>query len=89
METQNAPKMRLEHDFLGEMEIPANIYYGIQTMRALENFYVSGQPISTFPEFIRALAWIKKAAAKANAKLGVLPEKYRKKEFCAACDDIH
>ncbi len=87
METQNAPKMRLEHDFLGEMEIPANIYYGIQTMRALENFYVSGQPISTFPEFIRALAWIKKAAAKANAKLGVLPENIEK-GICAACDDI-
>ena len=87
METQNAPKMRLEHDFLGEMEIPANIYYGIQTMRALENFYVSGQPISTFPDFIRALAWIKKAAAKANAKLGVLPENIEK-GICAACDDI-
>ncbi len=87
METQNAPKMRLEHDFLGEMEIPANIYYGIQPMRALENFYVSGQPISTFPEFIRALAWIKKAAAKANAKLGVLPENIEK-GICAACDDI-
>ncbi len=87
METQNAPKMRLEHDFLGEMEIPANIYYGIQTMRALENFYVSGQPISTFPEFIRALAWIKKAAAKANAKLGVLPENIEK-GICAACDAI-
>ena len=87
METQNAPKMRLEHDFLGEMEIPANIYYGIQTMRALENFYVSGQPISTFPEFIRALAWIKKAAAKANTKLGVLPENIEK-GICAACDDI-
>lgn len=87
MEAQNAPKMRLEHDFLGEMEIPANIYYGIQTMRALENFYVSGQPISTFPEFIKALAWIKKAAAKANAKLGVLPENIEK-GICAACDDI-
>ncbi len=56
-------------------------------MRALENFYVSGQPISTFPEFIRALAWIKKAAAKANAKLGVLPENIEK-GICAACDDI-
>ncbi len=87
METQNAPKIRLEHDFLGEMELPANIHYGIQTMRALENFYVSGQPISTFPEFIRALAWIKKAAAKANAKLGVLPENIEK-GICAACDDI-
>lgn len=87
METQNEPKMRLEHDFLGEMEIPANIYYGIQTMRALENFYVSGQPISTFPEFVKALAWVKKAAARANAKLGVLPED-REKGICAACDEI-
>ena len=78
---------RLEHDFLGELEIPADIYYGIQTSRALENFSVSDQTISSFPEFIRALAWIKKAAALANASLGVLPEDISS-AICKACDEI-
>lgn len=80
-------KTRLEHDFLGELEIPADTYYGIQTYRALENFGASGQPISTFPEFIKSLAWIKKSAALANARLGVIPED-KAKAICAACDEI-
>lgn len=82
-----AAKSRIEHDFLGEKEIPADTYYGVQTCRALENFNCSGQPISTFPEFIRALAWIKKSAALANAKLGVLPDNIAK-AICQACDEI-
>lgn len=82
-----AQKTRLEHDFLGEKEIPADTYYGIQTCRALENFSCSGQPISTFPAFIRALAWIKKAAARANARLGVIPENIAE-AICTACDEI-
>lgn len=80
-------KTRLEHDFLGELEIPADTYYGIQTCRALDNFNVSGLKISNFPEFIRSLGMIKKAAAKANAKLGVLPQKLAD-AICAACDEI-
>lgn len=80
-------KTRVEHDFLGEQEIPADTYYGVQTCRALENFNVSGLPISTFPEFIRALGMIKKAAAKANEKLGVLPKKIAD-PICEACDEI-
>lgn len=78
---------RLEHDFLGELEIPADTYYGIQTCRALENFQASGRPISDFHEFIRALAWIKKAAALANYKLGAIPEDVCN-AICAACDEI-
>ena len=78
---------RMEHDFLGELPIPADTYYGIQTCRALENFGVSGQPISTFPEFIKALAWIKKSAALANEKLGVVPPDIAR-AICAACDEI-
>lgn len=80
-------KTRREHDFLGELEIPADTYYGVQTYRALENFNVSGQPISSFPEFIRALAWIKKAAAMANMKLDVIPQNIGE-AICKACDEI-
>ena len=43
---------RIEHDFLGERKIPYNAYYGIQTLRAIENFYISGIPISEHPEMI-------------------------------------
>lgn len=50
---------RTEHDFLGELEIPAHIYYGIQTVRALENFKISGIAISSIPSFINALAYVK------------------------------
>lgn len=80
-------KTRKEHDFLGELEIPADIYYGIQTCRAVDNFKTSGQKISTFPEFIKALAWIKKSAAIANAKLGVIPQDVSS-AICQACDEI-
>ena len=65
---------RREHDFLGELDIPADVYYGIQTSRALENFKISGTTISTMPRFIQALGYVKKAAAMANMELGVLPE---------------
>ena len=61
----NVP-VRLEHDLLGEKAIPASAYYGVQTLRALENFHISGVPISHYPEFIEALAMIKMAAARAN-----------------------
>ena len=46
--------MRVEHDLLGEKEIPDDAYYGVQTARALENFHISGVPISQYPELIRA-----------------------------------
>ena len=78
---------RREHDFLGELEIPADIYYGIQTYRALENFQITGHVISSFPEMIQALAYVKKAAAMANMQIGVLPENIGK-AICAACDEI-
>jgi aspartate ammonia-lyase len=59
-------KKRLEHDLLGEREIPADAYFGVQTLRALENFNITGIPLSSFPTFIKALAQIKKAAARAG-----------------------
>jgi aspartate ammonia-lyase len=58
--------MRIEHDLLGEKSIPDDAYYGVQTARALENFHVSGVPISQYPDLIRALAIVKLAAARAN-----------------------
>ncbi|MBQ9105734.1 MAG: aspartate ammonia-lyase [Mailhella sp.] len=78
---------RRDHDFLGEMEIPADAYYGIQTSRAMENFKISGIPISSMPRFIQALAQVKKAAAMANMELGVLPENIGS-AICQACDKI-
>jgi len=58
--------MRIEHDLLGEKSIPDDVYYGVQTARARENFHISGVPISQYPELIRALAIVKLAAARAN-----------------------
>lgn len=63
---------RIEKDSLGEKKIPLNVYYGIQTLRALENFPISGIPISRFPLLIKALASIKEAAARANMDLELL-----------------
>ncbi len=68
-------QFRTEHDLIGERDVPAEAYYGIQTLRALENFRISGVPISHYPELIRALAMIKLAAARANADCGQLPRK--------------
>jgi aspartate ammonia-lyase len=78
---------RLEHDFLGEREIPDDRYYGVQTSRALENFPITGIAISTIPELVRALAQVKKAAALANGELGIIPEDVAR-VICAACDEI-
>ena len=58
--------VRIEHDMLGEREVPVDAYYGIQTERAIDNFHITGVPISQYPELIRALAMIKLAAARAN-----------------------
>lgn len=63
---------RIEHDFLGERPIPADAYYGIQTLRALENFHITGIPLRAEPLFVQALAYVKKGAALANRDLGVL-----------------
>ncbi|UYZ62321.1 aspartate ammonia-lyase [Hymenobacter weizhouensis] len=66
------PTSRLEHDFLGERSLPADVYYGIQTLRALENFHITGIPLKSEPLFVQALAYVKKGAALANRDLGVL-----------------
>lgn len=65
-------KTRREHDLLGEMEIPAEYYFGVQTMRAVENFHISRVRLCFFPELIRGLADVKQGAAMANLELGLL-----------------
>jgi aspartate ammonia-lyase len=78
---------RVEHDFLGERELPDDRYYGVQTLRAVENFPITGVPISSVPELIVALAQVKKAAALANAELGVVPRDVAQ-AITRACDEI-
>jgi aspartate ammonia-lyase len=67
---------RVEHDLLGDRQVPAQAYYGIHTLRALENFPITGTPISVYREFIDALACVKQAAAHANQDLGQLDERH-------------
>ncbi|KAF2338801.1 aspartate ammonia-lyase [Flavobacterium ginsenosidimutans] len=63
---------RTEKDLLGEKQIPANAYYGVQTARALENFQISGMTTQFYPDYVRAFAMVKLAAARANADVGRL-----------------
>ena len=65
--------MRLEHDLLGEFEVPKDAYWGVHTARASENFYISGVPIGHYRSLVRALGFIKEASAIANHQLGALP----------------
>jgi aspartate ammonia-lyase len=81
------PSTRREHDLLGERDVPADAYYGIQTLRALENFRISDVAISHFPRLIHALAHVKRAAARANWTLGVL-DPARAKAIEQACTEI-
>ncbi len=78
---------RLEHDLLGEKPVPAGRYYGIQTLRAVENFQITGIPISHYPRLILSLAYIKKAAALTNAELGLLEGRIAE-AIARACDQI-
>jgi aspartate ammonia-lyase len=63
-------QFRTEKDLLGEKQIPADAYYGVQTARALENFQVSGVKTSFYPDYVKAYAMVKLAAARANADVG-------------------
>ncbi len=78
---------RYEHDLLGERPVPATAYYGVHTLRALENFPITGTPIAIYPDLIDALACVKQAAALANAELGLLaPDKAA--AVVQACEEI-
>src|SRR5262245_48034779 len=78
---QPTGRTRTEKDLLGEKQIPADAYYGVQTARALENFQISGIPINHYPGFVEAWAIVKLAAARANTDVGAM-----KKETLAAIE---
>jgi aspartate ammonia-lyase len=79
--------VRTEHDLLGERAVPADAYYGIHTLRALENFPITGTPISIYPDLVMALACVKQAAAIANSELGLLDER-RATAIRLACEEV-
>ena len=66
--------VRIEKDLLGKREVPADVYWGIHTLRAIENFKISNAVISDVPEFVRGMVMVKKAAAMANTELKVIPK---------------
>ena len=78
---------RLEHDFLGEKQIPAQAYWGVHTARAVENFPISGTRISAMPDLIVAFGHVKRAAARANVELGALDSK-RLHAILWACEQL-
>lgn len=79
--------MRLEHDLLGEREVPNSAYWGIHTLRAIENFPISGVPIGHYRSFVRAFGFIKEAAAIANRDLDALDPELAK-PIIQACIDV-
>ena len=76
---------RIEKDSIGTKEVPVDAYYGVQSLRAKENFWITGMPMH--PELIRSVAQIKKAAALTNCKVGTLDER-RANAIAQACDEI-
>jgi aspartate ammonia-lyase len=82
-----ASSTRTEHDLLGDLAVPAAAYYGVHTVRAVENFPVTGLTLSIYPIFIEALAAVKEAAASANREVGLLPEA-KAEAIIAACQEI-
>jgi aspartate ammonia-lyase len=80
-------RQRAEHDLLGWRDIPADAYWGIHTLRAVENFPITGIPISAYPDLVIALALVKQAAAMANRDLGLL-EEGKATAIVAACEEI-
>jgi aspartate ammonia-lyase len=79
--------VRVEHDLLGDRAVPADAYYGIHTLRALENFPITGTAISIYPDLVTALACVKQAAAIANSELGLLDEQ-RAMAIRLACEEV-
>jgi len=79
--------VRIEHDLLGDRAVPAGAYYGVHTLRALENFPITGTAIAIYPDLVTALACIKQAAAIANSELGLLDER-RAIAIRLACEEV-
>ena len=80
-------KYRTESDLLGSREVPEEAYYGVQTMRAMDNFHISGHLLSDYGNFIRGMAMTKKAAAMANIEVGMITEK-QGEAIIWACDEL-
>ena len=78
---------RTETDSIGSLEIPASAYWGVHTARAHENFPIARRPISVYPDFVRAFACVKQAAARANLEIGALDEQ-RATLIDRACEEI-
>src|ERR1700730_2343152 len=78
---------RREHDLLGDRDVPVEAYYGVHTLRAVENFPISGTKISIYPDLVAALASIKLAAARSNCELGLL-DATRADAIVAAAEEI-
>ena len=74
MANENEKKFRVESDLLGELQVPAEAYYGVQTQRAINNYKISGKHMCDYPEYVKAIAYVKLAAAEANHELGQLPD---------------
>ena len=87
VEASTGTTTRIEVDLLGEMEVPNSVYYGIHTLRAVDNFQISGTTINDIPEFIRGMVQVKKAAAMANRRLHTLPRD-KADAIVWACDEI-
>ena len=80
-------KFRVESDLLGELQVPAEAYYGVQTQRALNNYKISNTRMCDYPEYIIAMAYVKMAAAAANTQLGVMPKEIGD-AIVRACQEI-
>src|SRR5580765_3432199 len=85
--TSFAQQTRTEKDLLGEKQIPVDAYYGVQTLRALENFQVSGVKTNFYPDYVRAYAMVKLAAARANTEVGRM-KKERMDAIEKACQAV-
>ena len=79
--------MRIEHDFIGELEIADDVFYGVQTFRAKQNFDITGEHLKDYPAFIYGYAKVKKACALTNCELSLL-DKEKCDYICKACDEI-
>lgn len=69
---KNMTTYRTETDLLGDLQVPAQAYYGVQTQRAIDNFHISGSKMGDYPDFVKAIAYVKLAAAQTNHQLGKL-----------------
>ena len=83
--TENEMEFRVEKDSIGTKDVPENVYYGVQSLRAAENFHITG--LNMHPEIINSLAYVKKAAAITNCEAGLL-DKRRTQAIVQACDEI-